>query len=164
MSKKAWYISPIGWLEITAHNNALTKISMVERPERVKNDPLSPILLDTIGQLEEYFLGLRKKFELRLDFGEAPPFYQEVWQVISDIPFGKTVSYSFIAEKLNNPKSVRAVGRAAGANPFIIVLPCHRVIGKQGHLTGYLHGLDIKRELLRLENPMSYGLQGELWE
>jgi len=163
MSKKAWYISPIGWLELTAHNNALTGIKKVERPKKVKNDDLPAILLDTIGQLEEYFLGIRKGFDLRLDFGEATEFYKDVWLELLKIPYGKTVSYSYIAEQLDNPKSVRAVGQAAGANPIAIVVPCHRLIGKKGDLTGYFYGLDIKRELLRLENPMSFGLQGELF-
>ena len=163
MSKKAWYISPIGWLEITANNNSLTGIKKVERPEKVKNGPLPSIFLDTIGQLEEYFLGVRKGFDLRLDFGDATEFHKGVWLELLKIPYGKTVSYSYVAEQLGNPKSVRAVGQAAGANPIPIVVPCHRVIGKKGDLTGYFSGLDIKRELLRLENPKSFGMQGELF-
>ncbi len=164
MSQKAWYISPIGWLEITAHNNSLTGIKKVERPKKVKNDNLPTILLDTIGQLEEYFLGMRKAFDLRLNFGDATDFHKEVWLELLKIPYGKTVSYSYIAEQLGKPKSVRAVGQAAGANPIAIVVPCHRLIGKKGDLTGYFYGLDIKRELLRLENPKSFGLQGSLFE
>ena len=163
MSQKAWYISPIGWLEITAHNNSLTEIKKVARPQKVKNENLPAILLDTIGQLEEYFLGVRRSFDLRLDFGDATDFHKEVWMELLKIPYGKTVSYSHIAHLLDNPKSVRAVGQAAGANPIAIIVPCHRLIGKKGDLTGYLNGLDIKRELLRLENPKSFGMQGELF-
>jgi len=163
MSQQAWYISPIGWLEITANNNSLTRIKKVTRPKKVKNEHLSSILLDTIGQLEEYFLGVRKGFDLRLDFGDATPFYKDVWMELLNIPYGKTVSYSHIAHQLDNPKSVRAVGQAAGANPIAIIVPCHRLIGKKGDLTGYFYGLDIKRELLRLENPKSFGMQGELF-
>lgn len=164
MSKKASYISPIGWLEITANNNMITGIKKVDRPEKVKNGELPAILLDAIGQLEEYFLGIRKEFDLALHFGDSPAFYKSVWLELLKIPYGQTVSYSHIAHQLGNPKSVRAVGQAAGANPIAIIVPCHRLIGKQGGLTGYFYGLDIKRELLRLENPKSFGLQGSLFE
>ncbi len=101
-------------------------------------------------QIAEYLSGRRTTFTLALDF-RGTPFQMRVWQALREIPFGTTRSYSQIAADVGSPKSVRAVGAASGANPLPIVVPCHRVIGKDGTLTGYGGGLDMKAELLRQE-------------
>ena len=101
-------------------------------------------------QMLQYFNGERTHFNLPLDL-KGTAFQQSVWQQLEHIPYGETVAYSYIAKKLNNPKAVRAVGRAIGQNPLTIVIPCHRVIGKNGALTGFRGGLKMKKILLGLE-------------
>lgn len=101
-------------------------------------------------ELTEYLAGQRKHFTLPVRlYGTA--FQQSVWGALLEIPFGKTVSYSTIATQINNSKAVRAVGAAVGANPLLLVVPCHRVVGKNGALTGFRGGLDMKIHLLKLE-------------
>lgn len=101
-------------------------------------------------QLREYLAGERRVFELPLDpVGTA--FQRQVWDALWDIPYGEVTSYGEIARRIGNPKSVRAVGAANGANPIAVILPCHRVIGSDGSLTGYGGGLPLKRKLLELE-------------
>lgn len=102
-------------------------------------------------QLVQYFNGQRTQFSVPYDL-KGTPFQLSVWQELSKIPYGKTVAYSYIAEAINNPKAVRAVGRAIGQNPLTVVIPCHRVIGKNGKLTGFRGGLEMKKVLLTLEN------------
>ena len=105
---------------------------------------------DVVSQLEEYFEGKRRDFELQL----APagtPFQQRVWRALRDIPYGETISYGSLAARIGQPSASRAVGLANGSNPLPIVIPCHRVIGSNGKLTGYGGGLPIKRQLLSLE-------------
>lgn len=101
-------------------------------------------------EIIEYFQGNRKSFNLPLDF-TGTPFQLEVWKALREIPFGLTESYSEIANRIGKPASVRAVGSAIGANPVLITIPCHRVIGKNGSLTGYRGGLEMKTQLLQLE-------------
>jgi methylated-DNA-[protein]-cysteine S-methyltransferase len=114
-------------------------------------------------QIAEYFAGARQAFDLKLDWGGAPDFQRQVWAELIKIPFGRTASYSEIAERVGNPAAVRAVGMANRSNPIAIVVPCHRVIGKSGDLTGYFYGLDTKMLLLRHENPQRFAEQGELF-
>ena len=102
-------------------------------------------------QLEEYFAGKRKAFDVPLDLW-GTPFQQEVWKALLRIPYGETRSYRDIAQSVGSPKAVRAVGGANGKNPVPVIVPCHRVIRSDGNLGGYGGGLDIKRELLDLEN------------
>lgn len=113
-------------------------------------NPVEKILAEAAQQLEEYFSGKRQQFELNIDFA-GTAFQKKVWQALSKIPFGQTVSYRDIAKRIKNPKAVRAVGSANGQNPFCIVIPCHRVIAANGTLGGYSGGLAIKRKLLKLE-------------
>lgn len=101
-------------------------------------------------QLQEYFQGVRKEFTFPVDL-QGTPFQQSVWQALHTIPHGHTDSYTGIACAIGKPQAVRAVGTAIGANPVLIVVPCHRVIGKNGTLTGYRGGLDAKQGLLQLE-------------
>jgi methylated-DNA-[protein]-cysteine S-methyltransferase len=110
-----------------------------------------PLLDQTSAQLAAYFSGQHNPFDLPLDFTSGTPFQQAVWQGLLQIPRGATSSYSELSAKINKPMAVRAVGGAVGRNPFSIVVPCHRVIGAGGALTGYAGGLDRKRALLQLE-------------
>jgi len=103
-------------------------------------------------QLASYFAGEAKTFEVSL-LPEGSAFQLQVWAALKEIPYGRTVSYRWVAERIGKPKAVRAVGAANGRNPISIIIPCHRVIGIDGSLTGYGGGLDVKRRLLRLENP-----------
>lgn len=107
-----------------------------------------------ITQLKEYFSGERKQFQLPIDV-TGTDFQQSVWTCLQTIAYGKTTSYSEIANLLGKPTAVRAVGAAVGANPVLIVIPCHRVISKSGKLTGFRGGLDMKKQLLCLEKSKS---------
>jgi len=103
-------------------------------------------------QLAAYFAGERKTFDVDL-FPQGTPFQMQVWSALLEIPYGEVVSYGWIARRIGRPDAVRAVGAANGRNPISIIIPCHRVIGKNGTLTGYGGGLDLKRRLIQLENP-----------
>lgn len=113
-------------------------------------DDHHPVLLKTKRQLEEYFSGLRNEFELPIA-ATGTDFQQQVWHALTTIPYGETWSYQDLADAIGNPKAVRAVGMANGKNPISIVVPCHRVIGKSGKLTGYAGGIERKQRLLALE-------------
>lgn len=113
-----------------------------------------PYLFGVINQLNEYFDGTRKKFNVPLDV-EGTEFQKRVWKELQKIPYGKTISYKTLSEKLGDVKAVRAVGKANGQNPIAIIIPCHRVIGADGKLTGYAGGLDIKEKLLHLEGALN---------
>lgn len=117
------------------------------------------LLIEGSGELEpfrkqliEYFNGNRQSFTCPLDFSESGTAFQTaVWKALCTIPFGETVTYLDIANEINNPKAVRAVGGAIGSNPLTIMIPCHRVIGKNGKLTGFSGGIEMKKHLLELE-------------
>jgi O-6-methylguanine DNA methyltransferase len=144
--------SPMGLIEILANNEGLLAInSLEEKTQRVESN--SHIEL-AIQQLEEYFNRQRTVFNLPLILDGGTPFQQQVWKYISDIPFGKTVSYGSIALQMGDMKKVRAVAASTGANFFGIVIPCHRVIGADGALTGYAGGLARKRALLTFEGVL----------
>lgn len=155
--------SPIGTLKITGSENGISSIKLVnESPPDQQEVP--DLLLECQTQLSEYFAGVRKKFDLKLDFSDASEFYQDVWKLVQIIPYGRTRSYFDIAKALGNPQAVRAVGTANGKNPFPIVIPCHRVIGKNGSLTGYAYGIKAKQLLLHLENPSVFVTQTSLFQ
>lgn len=148
------FASPIGTLRITGTGAALTGVFMeserhasVQDRDAVRDDvPLR----DARRQLEEYFAGARREFSLLLD-ARGTEFQRRVWRALSEIPYGKTATYSDVAKRIHNPNAVRAVGLANGRNPISIIVPCHRVIGADGSLTGYGGGLERKRFLLALE-------------
>jgi len=149
MNSITYYDSPLGWVEIQASCDAVTSIAICnERKKDICSD--SPILKDCVRQLDEYFNGRRTNFDFPMN-QRGTAFQQSVWKVLAEIPFGKTVSYGDVAKKLNAPKSSRAVGAACGKNNLWIVIPCHRVKGSDGSLTGYAGGLDCKRWLLEHE-------------
>lgn len=110
----------------------------------------TPVLLETARQLKAYFAGELKEFSLPVR-PEGTPFQQRCWQALTEIPYGETVAYSDIAARIGNPKACRAVGLANNRNPISIIIPCHRVVGKNGALTGYGGGLSTKELLLDLE-------------
>ena len=118
-----------------------------------EDDPENLHLSAAEEQLGEYFRKERTRFELKLD-AKGTAFQEQVWQQLSTIPFGTTWSYGDIARKLDNPGAVRAVGLANGSNPISIIVPCHRVIGADGSITGFGGGLDIKRQLLSHEGSL----------
>jgi methylated-DNA-[protein]-cysteine S-methyltransferase len=118
---------------------------------RWRHDPSHPTLRLAITQLDEYFAGRRTAFDLPLDLSHGTPFQQSVWQSLLAIPCGGRTSYGVLSQRIGRPMAVRAVGAAVGRNPVSIVVPCHRVLGADGSLTGYAGGLDRKTALLRLE-------------
>ena len=146
--------SPIGFWTIEANSEAITAIKFTDEMPPWTPNPSKITQLAT-QQLTSYFDNNLKEFELPLNTLGYSPFYKSVWQAVSDIPFGKTASYSDLAITINNPKSVRAVGLANGKNPFPIVVPCHRIIGKDKSLTGYASGLKVKRWLLEHEGTIA---------
>jgi methylated-DNA-[protein]-cysteine S-methyltransferase len=162
MFESAYIQSPIGILEISGSNKGIKMIRVCTELHPITED-IPMVLRPCVQQLTEYFEGQRNSFHLKLDLEDAPPFYRDVWNVVSMIPYGKTRSYSDIAQILDSPKAVRAIGQANGKNPIPIVIPCHRVVGKNGDLTGYAYGIPIKRQLLHLENPVRYAEQGVLF-
>jgi methylated-DNA-[protein]-cysteine S-methyltransferase len=116
-------------------------------------------------ELQAYFDGRLTDFSTIVDITGYSEFSQRVWKELQNIPHGKTISYRDLSEKLGDIKAIRAVGTANGRNPIPIIIPCHRVIGSDGSLTGYALGLDVKKHLLAIENPLKYGLkQMELFE
>lgn len=138
--------SPIGLLKLTASHEGLQKLSLVEERDERENE--NQFIHFYKNQLEEYFDGNRTDFNQYFDFNGATEFYKLVWRKLSEIPFGKSVSYLKLAEAINNIDAVRAVGMANARNPIPIIIPCHRVVGSDGSLTGYALGLNIKRRLL----------------
>lgn len=152
--------SPVGILKLVASDEALVAILWEkEKLGRVRLDEMElsnkhPILVKTETQLKEYFKGQRKVFDLPLG-AIGTSFQQQVWNELCEIPFGETRSYGELATKMGSPKASRAVGAANGKNPISIVVPCHRVIGKNGKLTGFAGGLGVKEILLKLESKQS---------
>lgn len=162
MYEKAHYFSPIGCLEISGSKLGIRAIKIIKTKDCL-DIPTPDILIDCVQQLEEYFDGVRIEFDVKLDLSGATSFLKSVWKEVLKIPYGHTASYSSIAKKIGSPKSSRAVGMANRQNPIPIIIPCHRVIAKDGDLQGYYYGLDVKRTLLQLENPKDFGKQGQLF-
>lgn len=133
-------------VRLTATDTALSEIQFSTR----KDTGNSRIISEARKQLGEYFRGKRKKSSVPLFF-QGTPFQEKVWKALQTIPYGKTVTYSHIAQKIGNPRAVRAVGTAVGKNPLCIFIPCHRVVGKNG-LGGYSGGIEVKKQLLELEH------------
>lgn len=125
-------------------------------PPSWRDDPHLPIFRETMRQLHEYFAGTRTRFDLALD-PVGTPFQCKVWRTIAAVPCGTTVSYAELARRCARPAAVRAVGAATGRNPMTVIIPCHRIVGSDGGLTGYAGGLDRKRFLLALESRISSG-------
>lgn len=144
--------SPIGVLELTSDGTALTEILFTNgelEPERRDLDT-DPVLQQAVQQLTEYFDGKRTDFDLPLSFA-GTSFQKQVWSTLLEIPYAETWSYAELARRIGQPNASRAVGAANGQNPLPVIVPCHRVVGANGSLTGYGGGLDRKRTLLQLE-------------
>jgi methylated-DNA-[protein]-cysteine S-methyltransferase len=153
-----YYQSPIGKLLLIGIDGVLEELHFPNSPgqkqiaEDWQYDEVS--FQKTIQQLIEYFAGNRQEFDLKIA-PKGTAFQERVWQELRKIPFGQTASYGEIAERIGNRKASRAIGMANGKNPIPIIVPCHRVIGKDGSLTGFGGGLDLKKQLLKLENVVS---------
>jgi methylated-DNA-[protein]-cysteine S-methyltransferase len=159
--KRVVFSSRIGNINIQCEDESITGISFTDDPITV---PLNPdentVLTSCQNQLQEYFDGLRKSFTFSYcDSGTK--FHLLVRQMLLDIPFGKTLSYSALARRMGRPEASRAIAGAIAANPLLIILPCHRVIGKNGALTGYAGGIHRKESLLQLEG-LPVGIQQNL--
>ncbi len=148
--------SPIGKLKLIASDRGLMAViwqndnTIDARWGELVENPANRILADAERQLGEYFAGKRETFSVALDM-RGTSFQKDVWEALRSIPFGETRSYGDIAKQLGNPKATRAVGAANGRNPIPIIVPCHRVIGSTGKLTGFGGGLEMKARLLELE-------------
>lgn len=142
--------SPLGITKIEGDENGITIISILSEGIITKKIPEN--LQEAVHQLCDYFDGKRTHFTFKLN-PKGTEFQQKVWQELTNIPFGKTISYLDLAKKLGDPKVIRAAALANGKNPLWVVVPCHRVIGTDGSLTGYAGGLWRKKWLLEHENP-----------
>jgi len=147
--------TPIGLLRIEGSINGLATVAFIETNQ--KPTAIIPALLeDAVTQLQEYFNKERSSFSLHLDL-QGTDFQRCVWKELETIPFGKTTSYAAMAKQLGDPKVIRAAASANGKNPISIIIPCHRVIGSDGSLTGYAGGLHRKKWLLAHESPVTQG-------
>jgi methylated-DNA-[protein]-cysteine S-methyltransferase len=150
--------SPIGTLEITGDEYGLNSVVFLDS-EQIPSEEIPSELEDAVMQLTEYFNGQRSEFDLKLA-PQGTEFQKKVWNQLQLIPFGKTTSYQKMANELGDPKVIRAAASANGKNPISVIIPCHRVIGSDGSLTGYAGGLHRKKWLLEHESPVK---QGELF-
>lgn len=141
--------TPIGWLQLTSTKEALLAINFAEEESEYSKTQVT-VLTETSTQLQEYFAGNRKIFDIKLS-PEGTDFQQRVWKLVKLIEYGKTASYLDIAKLSGSEKNTRAVGLANGRNPIPIIIPCHRIVGSNGKLTGYAGGLERKRWLLHHE-------------
>lgn len=146
----AFIASPLGITKIVGDANGIAEISVLAQGEITAKIPKQ--LQQCAAQLQEYFDGQRIEFDFKLN-PQGTDFQQKVWQELLNIPFGKTMSYLDLSKKLGDAKAIRAVASANGRNPLWIVVPCHRVIGTDGSLTGYAGGLWRKKWLLEHESP-----------
>ncbi len=145
--------TPVGWIRLFASEKALLKINFLNGKNSKKTTVSNQILEQAKQQLEKYFDGTLTKFDLPLQ-PAGTSFQQEVWRELQSIPPGNTISYGVLANRLGDPKKVRAVGKANGQNPIPIIIPCHRVIGANNNLIGYSGGIERKEWLLRHENAL----------
>ena len=147
--------SPLGlvglWFDGQRHLPA-----QLDGPTAWPHDPQHPVLVAAIAQLQQYLSGERIRFDLPLDLAGGTPFQQAVWHALLHIGCGDTTSYAALSQQLGRPTAVRAVGAAVGRNPVSVVVPCHRVLGRDGSLTGYAGGLERKAALLGLEGALPY--------
>lgn len=150
----AYINTPLGTLEIKGDENGLASVLFIDKEDQEVSEIIPVQLQEVVMQLHEYFGGERTEFTLKLA-PQGTDFQKRVWNELLKIPFGKTFSYQYIADQLGDPKVIRAAASANGKNPISIIIPCHRIIGKDGSLTGYAGGLHRKKWLLEHENPSS---------
>lgn len=152
MTETAFIQSPLGITKLEGDENGLSAITVLNNEEEL-TEVIPEVLEDAAYQLNEYFEGDRETFDLDLN-PDGTDFQKRVWDALLDIPFGKTTSYLELSKTLGDVKAIRAVAAANGKNPLWIVIPCHRVIGSDGSLTGYAGGLHRKKWLLEHESPV----------
>jgi methylated-DNA-[protein]-cysteine S-methyltransferase len=150
MSQLTYFKCPLGIAKIVGDASGISEISILDEGEVSNFVPKE--LEQAVIQLQEYFEGKRTHFDLKIN-PKGTDFQQSVWQELLNIPYGKTLSYMELSKKIGDVKAIRAVAAANGKNPLWLVIPCHRVIGTDGSLTGYAGGLWRKKWLLELENP-----------
>ena len=153
------YASPLGPMIVAATAHGLAGLwfegqKHLPDTHTWPQQPDHPVLRQAVAQLAEYFAGQRTRFDLPLDLQGGTAFQKAVWTALLGIPAGQTVSYGAISQRIGKPAAVRAVGAAVGRNPVSVVVPCHRVLGGDGALTGYAGGLERKTALLRLEGVL----------
>jgi methylated-DNA-[protein]-cysteine S-methyltransferase len=143
--------SPLGFTKIIGDEDGISSVTVLNSGEKT-TDIIPDVLDDCVIQLNEYFEGIRKQFNLKLN-PQGTDFQKRVWKQLEQIPYGKTWSYLELSKELGDVKAIRAVASANGKNPLWIIVPCHRVIGSDGSLTGYAGGLHRKQWLLEHESP-----------
>ena len=155
-----YYHSPVGVLKIVCTEDYISEISYYDKVQVTdsRRGHMPPMLIQCVEQLIQYFHGELRKFDLPI-VQEGTPFQQEVWNQLMTIPFGKTISYLELARRIGDTKATRAVAVANGKNNVSIIIPCHRVIGINGDLVGYMGGLWRKKWLLEHEMKVAYGVQ-----
>ncbi len=155
-----YYHSPVGLLKIGGTDDFISEVTFHDTSKKAegKKRNFPPMLINCVEQLIQYFNGERRQFELPLN-QSGTPFQQGVWSLLTQIPFGKTISYLDLARQTGDTKATRAVANANGKNNIAIIVPCHRVIGSSGELTGYAGGLWLKKWLLELEAKVAHGVQ-----
>ncbi len=151
MEETVFINTPLGIAKLVGDENGLSQITVLNSEEPI-TDIIPEVLEDAVYQLNEYFEGKRETFNLDLN-PEGTDFQKRVWKALEKIPFGKTTSYLELSKTLGDTKAIRAVANANGKNPLWIIVPCHRVIGSDGSLTGYAGGLHRKQWLLEHESP-----------
>tara|TARA_R110001583_G_scaffold2514_5_gene18158 strand:+ start:1318 stop:1791 length:474 start_codon:yes stop_codon:yes gene_type:complete len=149
--ESAFLHTPLGIAKLEGDENGVSSITVIDG-DIPPSDVIPEVLDDAVYQLQEYFEGKRQAFSLTLN-PEGTDFQKKVWDALLQIPFGKTISYLQLSKTLGDPKAIRAVASANGKNPLWIVIPCHRVIGSDGSLTGYAGGIHRKKWLLVHESP-----------
>lgn len=163
--KKIYRTSPFGTLEFVFFDDKLSELNIADSDTVITSShKLSLLEQKVVRQMEEYFAGTRKIFDIDITFKKGTEFEQQVWTSLLDIPYGKHVSYTDVAIRVGKDyKAARAIGRAVGQNPIAIIVPCHRVIGKSGKLTGFAWGIERKVFLIQLEQKNTIGAQGTLF-
>lgn len=142
-------------IKIKSTENSITEITFVKEKEVIEDETTeSPLIKQCKKQLDNYFKGKLKRFNIKYEYS-GTPFQEKVWKELLNIKYGTTISYKELAQRIGSPNSVRAVANAVGKNKIGIIIPCHRIIGSKGTLTGYAGGLDNKKYLLEIENSLN---------
>lgn len=155
-----YYQSPVGLLKISGTKDCIVEVSFHDTSQKpaVRKKNMTPLIIQCVEQLIQYFNGQLQRFQLPLN-QPGTVFQKEVWNELTQIPFAKTISYLELARRTGDSKATRAVANANGKNNIAIIVPCHRVIGSNGELTGYAGGLWRKKWLLEHEAKIAYGVQ-----
>lgn len=153
-----YFDSKYGSWRVEATERGISAVKLVDSNWSREDENSSEITKLAVTELERYFKKVLRIFNVPIDIQEGTEFQRQIWKELSYIEYGKTISYQKLANEIGNPQSVRAVGAANGANPIAIILPCHRVIGSDGSLTGYAYGVELKRNLLLHEEAISKNL------